>query len=683
VFAKSFGLRYAQQCFATTFNSQIIFGRVAKVKQSKFKGEIRFSFDCEFDDEEGVTSVKGTDVLSFQIPEPPEFSNPPYCLKATPVVPTVNEDIYVYGDAIDRAIEADDDDDDDPAHGSTVEPTPCRTLPSVSIQLTSVTTPVLPNPVPPATTIQFLHFPAPHTFVDVTEDTFATPEGHPCDRFGPDLLDKSPGWCEPLRLFRAMLPKSYLQSIVLSETSAHLVVTGKPPMQQEELWKYLGYRVAMTLFKAYHLNDYWSEVGSFLRPALNFGQYGMSRDRFKDITAAIKFTRGQNLRDPLHAIRDLITAFNANMCNAFQPGWVVCVDESMVHWSNRITLPNWVYVPRKPTPMGQEWHDIACGMSRIIFVLEPVETGFVRRHETVSKMAGVVLRLTEDSGLWDTPRLLVGDSAFPSIHLMDQLLAKKIHSIFAFKKHGRGWTKGIPGEFMLEATQDLPLGQSVCLRSDQTKKPKFFVAGLRDLNTCLIMCTGSSMSKEHDLESTTRFTRDASSRIITVNYKRPECFALYYHFRHAVDDSNNLRQNSDAIEVAWQTQDWSHRTFAFILGLCETNAFNAYRQFATNSEPMDHMTFRRILCEELLSEPQPAAAPVIKHYHVRIKFKKGQKWKNGRFVPYPKNRFVRGQIQKSCPDCMPYKKVSYHCQCDGSRGMCDRHWERHILSLPR
>jgi len=98
--------------------------------------------------------------------------------------------------------------------------------------------------------------------------------------------------------------------------------------------------------------------------------------------------------------------------------------------------------------------------------------------------------------------------------------------MFAFKKHGNGWNLGIPGEMMLQATQNLDLGQSVCLPADPSKGPRFFLAGLRDLNPCLLMCSGSSMSDQHDYGKTHRFTRDAHGGIVSNDYTRPECFAL-------------------------------------------------------------------------------------------------------------------------------------------------------------
>ena len=52
------------------------------------------------------------------------------------------------------------------------------------------------------------------------------------------------------------------------------------------------------------------------------------------------------------------------------------------------------------TTVRQEWHTIACGRTRILFCMEPVECA-ERAFDHIGKMAGVVLRLAQDSKLLD------------------------------------------------------------------------------------------------------------------------------------------------------------------------------------------------------------------------------------------------------------------------------------------
>ena len=45
----------------------------------------------------------------------------------------------------------------------------------------------------------------------------------------------------------------------------------------------------------------------------------------------------------------------------------------MMKWINAYTYPGFMFVPQKALPFGNEWHTIACGMSRILFAVELVE----------------------------------------------------------------------------------------------------------------------------------------------------------------------------------------------------------------------------------------------------------------------------------------------------------------------
>eukprot|EP00957_Ditylum_brightwellii_P020742 1563810-Ditylum_brightwellii.AAC.1 len=42
-------------------------------------------------------------------------------------------------------------------------------------------------------------------------------------------------------------------------------------------------------------------------------------------------------------------------------------------WTSKWTCPGWMFVPRKPHPMGNEYHTIACGKSGILYGREIVE----------------------------------------------------------------------------------------------------------------------------------------------------------------------------------------------------------------------------------------------------------------------------------------------------------------------
>ncbi len=101
----------------------------------------------------------------------------------------------------------------------------------------------------------------------------------------------------------------------------------------------------------------------------------MSRSQIKDITSNLCLS---NETPPLYCNRawlipPLIDAFNNYMESCFELSWLNCLDESMVSFLNK-HCPNWVCVKHKPYPFGNEYHTIACCLSKIIFRMELVET---------------------------------------------------------------------------------------------------------------------------------------------------------------------------------------------------------------------------------------------------------------------------------------------------------------------
>ncbi len=57
-------------------------------------------------------------------------------------------------------------------------------------------------------------------------------------------------------------------------------------------------------------------------------------------------------------------AFNKHVEDKFDPSWHSCLDESAVAFLNE-HCPTWVSVRRKPHPFRNEYHTIACCLSKI------------------------------------------------------------------------------------------------------------------------------------------------------------------------------------------------------------------------------------------------------------------------------------------------------------------------------
>ena len=65
----------------------------------------------------------------------------------------------------------------------------------------------------------------------------------------------------------------------------------------------------------------------------------MSGRRFEDITKALSYTseKAPTYKDRFWEMRQMVSEWNRNMKEAFVPGWILCLDESMSIWTNRWT----------------------------------------------------------------------------------------------------------------------------------------------------------------------------------------------------------------------------------------------------------------------------------------------------------------------------------------------------------
>ncbi len=69
----------------------------------------------------------------------------------------------------------------------------------------------------------------------------------------------------------------------------------------------------------------------------------------------------------------MIGEWNDHTTDVFVPSWVLCLDESMSIWHSMFTCPGWVFCPRKPHPIGNEYRSVCCRVSGVMLNVELVE----------------------------------------------------------------------------------------------------------------------------------------------------------------------------------------------------------------------------------------------------------------------------------------------------------------------
>jgi hypothetical protein len=508
-------------------------------------------------------------------------------------------------------------------------------------------------------------------------------------RFPARMLLPFPEFSSPRRVLKAFMPSEHLRTVVLPATNAAGSALFGPDFRDvavSEFWKWLGCWLAMSLCLADSRSEHWAVDESPLAPSLRLGRFGMTRDRFNDILRSFKLCEDDpDSADELTPIRAFIDAFNANMVRVFSPGWNVVVDESMSKWTSRHTLPNWMYVARKPTPMGQEWHDMADGSTNILFVLEPVESADRQKQkayvrEAGGSMAALLLRMTECAGLWHSGRVVVGDSAFGSVATLKALDSKGLFSVLVFKKHAY-WPKHLPGAEMVAKVTSMEVGD-VWSKQGTLGDAGFAVSCFRDMAPCFLL--SNCCSDQPTGPQQRPVYKNAAGERVERFISRSDLFHTFYTTRHSVDDNNNVRQGARALEDAWQTRTWWHRSFCFFLGVAEANAFLAFKNFVDVdvAEPKSHVDFRRLLALQLLtdtdaSEPQrvtragrrvPAAS-----VHRLESIPAHSTWAGGQWVATLRGKYP----QRLCIYCK--SRTSHYCVCSPAESVCKSCFSGHCV----
>lgn len=174
----------------------------------------------------------------------------------------------------------------------------------------------------------------------------------------------------------------------------------------------MGLIYSMEIYRLPEKRMYWCTEEVSIYPGLNVGKY-MTRDRFEDISRYLTLSNDENRNTQFDKF---LHAVNRRFKLALTHGDVLCIDESTVKAFQK-KLRAKKKVKRKPRPIGNEFHAICDGRSKIVIHMELYEEKEVNKTRPYAKELGVTtattLRLTEP---WKgSGRVIVGDSWFGSV----------------------------------------------------------------------------------------------------------------------------------------------------------------------------------------------------------------------------------------------------------------------------
>ena len=381
--------------------------------------------------------------------------------------------------------------------------------------------------------------------------------------------------------------------------------------------------------------------------------------------------------------------WNQNMRDVFIPVWVNCLDESMSPWLNRWTCPGFVFCPRKPKQHGNEYHTCGCGLSKIVYAAEMVEgrdqPPQLQKDAKKERTTNLLLRLTK--ALANTGKVVVMDSGFC---VLKALIALSLSGVFASAliKKRRFWPTLVAGDAIDQHMEKKEVGE-VDVISGSLEGNRYYIWVLKEPDYSMkIMSTwGTNKVPENQRESKRTWNNGKETAVF--KYTLP--FSLHFDIRHIVDDHNNMRHDTPAIEDVWVTERWQTRVFSFFLAVTEVNCFYAMRYFVWKNDPgFKGITFqhsRKKLANSLIHNDLDATK---KDYWWSLRQSNGTLHEKMTAPAHAKLFLGKGKWDLSAkskyqqyvckgPRCK--KQVRTYCICNPGHWLCDQCFCCHVLKV--
>lgn len=272
----------------------------------------------------------------------------------------------------------------------------------------------------------------------------------------------------------------------------------------------------------------------------------------------------------------------------------------MVFWTGKGDM-HLTYLPRKPTELGFKIDTMCCAESNICLAAE-VDEGkeIMAKAEYRDKVgAGTATTLRLVKKYKDSKRTVIGDSRFGSCNTVEWLWDEmSLHSIMAVKTAHAGYPKTKMRE-ALGSTRGTHKCFKVEVKMDNKEDLEYYASGLLDKKAMYVVATcGTSLITR----VAQRRTRNPKSQAPpTYELPMPEMHALYRRYFNAVDLFNRDCFGPKSVQMSIKTHSWYRRFFLAILGMCETNAMNAYRM---EKGHIERFTWLSKLAEVLIYNPE-------------------------------------------------------------------------------
>ncbi|CAG8801626.1 16748_t:CDS:2, partial [Gigaspora margarita] len=316
----------------------------------------------------------------------------------------------------------------------------------------------------------------------------------------------------PKLFFEHFIPINFIMSTVIPSTN-------KVACECEQAWtdltwiefmRFISILTIMTYVKCADICDYWSVKSDTPGVSLSFGQY-ISHKQFRNIIKYLTLMDTLPNNNPFHFAWQFHDEFNENLAKATQPGYYLCIDESVYQW------------------MGKVNKALADAQTNLFLQLNPAEPPEYSLKKKFSNQypatVASILRLVE---LWFySGRTIISNLWFGSTDACISLYNYGLYSILQIK--------------------NVAIGLKIFLM----------------ILPILLMSHMGPLSVEQE-------TLDCGA----IKFKRPVIFDEFNEFRSAMDILNNLRDNSLSYYDVLLLKHSVDCIFAFYLSVAEANNSN-------------------------------------------------------------------------------------------------------------
>jgi hypothetical protein len=257
------------------------------------------------------------------------------------------------------------------------------------------------------------------------------------------------------------------------------------------------------------------------------------------------------------------------------------IDESMSAWKPRTSptggLPNISFIARKPKPLGTEFKSAACPITGVIRSLE-IQRGkqgmsSMKYNNAIGATAGCTLRLLEEAIPEEdkaNTHGVRGDAWFGSVKNASELGIRGYECVFQIKNYNTLF----PKDFIDEALKNAPGGVSIILEAKAPNEVPLVAVGYRYSRKTILyfVQTKNAGSSVHGEPYHMKYI-DEFGNVHERNVDRPDVISKFYLSSNVIDNHNQMRQDSLALEEKWITHNCYFRLATTLIGISVIDSF--------------------------------------------------------------------------------------------------------------